>query len=70
MEWYEAPAGMLRFEELLNHLTGLTLTNTVDIRTLVIVAQVAGIGPQYIKWLQQFYPNAYLTDIIQGHKDE
>lgn len=43
MDWREAPAGMVRYDELVNILTSLSETGGCDRRTLRIVAQAVGV---------------------------
>jgi len=47
------PVGMVQFDELHNILSGLALTGGVDVRTLAIVAQTVGFGPEFINWLKR-----------------
>ena len=47
------PLGLVQNEELFNLLSALAMSGGADIKTLVMVAQAAGIGPAFITWLQR-----------------
>jgi hypothetical protein len=51
-DYDRVPIGMIRYEELLNMLTAVALAGG-DIKTLVLVAQSAGLGPAFVRWIEQ-----------------
>lgn len=53
-----ASVRMIRSDDLLNQLTGLVMTNSCDIGTLAVVAQVAGIGEEFRAWLREQQPGS------------
>jgi len=47
------PTGLVQNDELFNLLAALAMSGGADTKTLVLVAQAAGIGPAFITWLKR-----------------